>query len=62
MRVVRAVAIVVGAVVALVILAMIAVLAFVDPNRYRGDIERVAQEHTSRALTIRGKLQLKVFP
>ena len=62
MRMVRAVALVVGAVVALVILAMIAVLAFVDPNRYRGDIERVAQEHTSRALTIRGKLQLKVFP
>src|SRR5690242_18606391 len=62
MRVIRVLAIVVGALVALVILAMLAVLVFVDPNRYRGDIEKAAREHTSRVLTIGGKLHLSVFP
>src|SRR5262249_24816280 len=38
------------------------VLVFVDPNRYRGDIERVAKEHTARVLTIRGPLHVKIFP
>ncbi len=62
MRIVRIVAIVAGAILALVVLGAIALLLFVDPNRYRGDIERIAKEHTLRALTIRGKLELKVFP
>ena len=62
MRIVRIVAIAVGVVIALVVVAMIAVLLFVDPNRYRGDIQRIAHEHTARELTIRGKLQLTVFP
>src|SRR5262249_18694367 len=56
------VAIVVGALIALVIVAAIAVLAFVDPNRYRGDIEAAARQHTGRELAIHGKLQLSVFP
>src|SRR2546428_8257860 len=62
MRIARIVAMVVGAVVALVIVAAIAVLAFVDPNRYRGDIERAARQHTGRQLAIHGKLQLSVLP
>jgi AsmA protein len=62
MRIVRIAAIVVGTLVALVIVAVIALLLFVDPNKYRGDIEKAAKEHSSRALTIRGKLELKVFP
>ncbi|MFL6602021.1 MAG: AsmA family protein [Steroidobacteraceae bacterium] len=62
MRIFRVVAIVVGALVALVVIGLVALLLFVDPNRYRGDIERVAKEHTARVLVIRGKLQLKVFP
>ena len=62
MRIVRIVAIVVGALVALVVVAVIALLLFVDPNKYRGDIEKVAKQHTGRELTIRGKLDLKVFP
>src|SRR5262249_10168729 len=58
----RIVAIAVGALLALVIIALVAVLMFVDPNRYRGDIERIAHEQTARVLTIRGPLHLKVFP
>jgi AsmA protein len=62
MRIFRVVAIVAGALVALIVIGLVALLLFVDPNRYRGDIERVAKEHTARVLVIRGKLQLKVFP
>jgi AsmA protein len=62
MRIVRIVAIAVGTLVALVVLAAIALLLFVDPNRYRGDIEKAAKEHSTRVLTIRGKLDLHVFP
>jgi AsmA protein len=62
MRIFRLVAIVVGALLALVIVALVAVLIFVDPNRYRGDIERIAHEQTARVLTIRGPLHLKIFP
>jgi AsmA protein len=62
MRIVRIVAIGVGTLVALAILAAVALLLFVDPNRYRGDIEKAAREHSTRVLTIRGKLELHVFP
>jgi AsmA protein len=62
MRVFRIVAIVAGALLALLVLAVIALSLFVDPNRYRGDIERVAKEHTARVLVIRGPLRLKLFP
>lgn len=62
MRIVRIVAIVVGTLVALVVVAVIALLLFVDPNKYRGEIEKAAKQHSGRILTIRGKLDLKVFP
>ena len=62
MRIVRIAAIVAGTLVALIVVGGIALLLFVDPNRYRGDIEAAAKEHTARVLTIRGKLELRVFP
>src|SRR6266702_781310 len=62
MRIFRIVAIVVGALLALVVIGIAALLLFVDPNRYRGDIERAAKEHTARVLVIHGKLHLKIFP
>src|SRR5258705_1704138 len=62
MRIFRIVAIVAGALLALVVVGVVALLLFVDPNRYRGDIEQVAKEHTARVLVIHGKLQLKIFP
>ena len=62
MRIVRIIAIAVAALVVILALGAIALLWFVDPNRYRGDVERTAQERTGRELTIQGKLELKVFP
>jgi len=62
MRIFRIVAIVAGALVALLVVGAVFLLVFVDPNRYRGDIEHAAKEHTARVLTINGKLQLKIFP
>src|SRR5260370_34850445 len=62
MRLFRIVAIVAGALIALLVIAAVALLLFVDPNRYRGDIERVAQQHSGRVLTLHGKLELKIFP
>jgi AsmA protein len=62
MRILRIVAIMAGALLALVVVGVVALLLFVDPNRYRGDIERVAKEHSARVLVIRGKLELKIFP
>lgn len=62
MRIVRIVAIAAGALIALVVLGAIGLLLFVDPNKYRGQIQQAAKEHTERTLVIRGKLGLKVFP
>lgn len=62
MRIFRILAIAAGALVALLVVAVVALLLFVDPNRYRGDVEQAVKEHTGRSLVIRGKLQLKVFP
>jgi AsmA protein len=62
MRILRIVALVAGALLALVAIGLVALLLFVDPNRYRGDIERAAKEHTARVLVINGKLELKIFP
>lgn len=53
---------VVGALAALVILALVAVLVFVDPNDYREDIERTVERQTGRQLTLGGELKLSVFP
>src|SRR4030088_2358398 len=62
MRILRIVAIMAGALLALVVVGAVTLLLFVDPNRYRGDIERVAKEHSARVLVIHGKLELKIFP
>lgn len=62
MRIVRIAAIVAGTLVGLAVVGVVALLLFVDPNRYRGDIEQAAKQHTARELAIRGKLELKVFP
>ena len=33
-----------------------------DPNRYRGDLEHLAKEHTGRTLKLQGPLELAFFP
>jgi len=62
MRAVKIAAYVVGALLALVVLALVWIVVFVDPNDYRDDIARVVEENTGRKLTLSGDLKLSVFP
>jgi AsmA protein len=62
MRILKIVGIAVGALVGLVLIAIVLVAVFFDPNDYRGKIEQLAQEQTGRKLTISGDLKLSVFP
>jgi len=62
MRIVKIAAYVVGALLALLVLALILVVVFVDPNDYRDDIARIVEQETGRKLTLSGDLKLSVFP
>ncbi|MDB6091989.1 MAG: hypothetical protein JWN85_4773 [Gammaproteobacteria bacterium] len=55
-------AITAAALVALVLAGVLAVLLLVNPNDYRGDIERLAVQKTGRSLQIGGRIELKFFP
>ncbi len=54
--------IVLAVVIVLAVSAAVAVLLSVDPNAYRGQIERLAEQKTGRRLQIAGALHLKLFP
>ncbi len=54
--------VVLAAVIVLAVSAAVAVLLSVDPNAYRGQIERLAEQKTGRRLQIGGALHLKLFP
>jgi AsmA protein len=62
MRAVKWAAYVIGGLIGLIALILIGVLIFVDPNKYRDDIQRIVDQKTGRHLTIEGKLKLSVFP
>jgi len=51
-----------GAVAALLALALVALIAFVDVNRFKPDVEQAVQQRLQRTLTIDGDLALTVFP
>ena len=53
---------VLGGLLALVVLTLLAVFVFVDPNYYRDDIQRIVERETGRKLTLGGELKLSVFP
>src|SRR5688500_4861272 len=51
--------------VGLVVLVIAAVAAFAltfDPNRYKGEIERIAKEQTGRTLAIKGDIKMAFWP
>jgi AsmA protein len=51
--------------VGLVVLLVLAVAIFAatfDPNRYKGEIERLVKERTGRTLQLKGNLQVAVWP
>jgi len=62
MRILKIAAYGIGAVLALVVLALLAAVIFVDPNDYRDDMARMVEQHTGRKLTLSGDLKLSVFP
>src|SRR5688500_11394774 len=62
MRALKIVGLVLGGLVALIVIVLIAVLLFVDPNDYRDDIEQLVERETGRELTLSGDLELSVFP
>ena len=49
----------------LVVLAVLGVAIFAlsfDPNKYKGDIERIAKERTGRTLQLKGPLEMAFYP
>ncbi len=62
MRPLKIVAIVIVSLLVLLVGGIAALFAFVDPNDYRDDIERIAKERTGRDLRIGGELDLDLFP
>lgn len=62
MRALKIAAWAVGGLIALVIVALLLVVLFVDPNDFRDDVERVVEQKTGRELTLSGDLDLSIFP
>lgn len=62
MRTLKIAAWVVGGVIAVIGVALLLVVVFVDPNDYRDEIERMVEQKTGRELTLSGDLELSVFP
>src|SRR5690606_7835039 len=62
MRIAKIAALVIGGLLALIVLALVLIVVFVDPNDYRDDIERIVERETGRKLTLEGDLSLSVFP
>jgi len=62
MRALRLVGIVLGGVVALIILLLLAVRLFVNPNDYKDRIAREVKTSAGRELTLSGDIKLSVFP
>lgn len=58
----KIVAILLGIVAGLLLLAAIALVVLVDPNRYRDDLARIVKERTGRDLAIEGDLGLSFWP
>ena len=62
MRPLRIAAYAAAGLIGLIVVALVLVVVFVDPNDYRDDIERMVESKTGRQLTLSGDLHLSVFP
>src|ERR1035438_6882327 len=62
MRTAKYLSIAVGAVIALIALALLAVRLFVDPNDYKPRIAAAVKNATGRELLLQGAIKLSVFP
>lgn len=61
-RALKIVAIVVGSIVALLVIAAIALTLLLDPNQYKGAIVQAVKDKTGRELKIEGPIGLSFFP
>lgn len=50
------------AIVAIVIVALAIFILTFDPKQYKGDIERLVQQHTNRTLVLSDDIQMSVYP
>ena len=62
MRILKLVAIALGGLVAVLVIVLLAVRAFVNPNDYKDRIARVIKNSTGRELALPGDIRLSVFP
>jgi AsmA protein len=62
MRTAKILSVVVGAVIAVLALALLAVRLFVDPNDYKPRIAAAVKNATGRELKLEGAIKLSVFP
>lgn len=62
MRFLKIAGAVAAALLALVIVALVLIVIFVNPNDYKDDLARIVQSKTGRHLTLAGDLKLSVFP
>ena len=62
MRPLRIAAYVAAGLIGLIVIALVLVVIFVDPNDYRDDIAQLVKDKTGRELTLTGDLKLSVFP
>ena len=62
MRTAKILSILVGAVIAFIVLALLAVRLFVDPNAYKPRIAAGVKNGTGRELVLQGDIKLSVFP
>lgn len=61
-RVIKWLLVALAAVAGLVLLLIVAIMLFFDPNDYREDIERLVEEQTGQELVIEGDISLSFFP
>lgn len=62
MRITRIVASIAAGVIALVVIVLIGIKLFVNPNNYKGTIQAKVKAATGRDLILKGDLALSVFP
>ncbi len=62
MRILKLVALALGGLVALLMIVLVAVRVFVNPNDYKDRIARAVRNSTGRELALPGEIRLSVFP
>jgi len=61
-KLLKTLGIVIGALVGLLIVALVGVALTFDPNDYKAEIAAAVEESTGRTLTLEGDLELQLFP